>query len=255
MEQEQHVDTRRIIIATSLFSAALVLGVMVPLGYFSFQTLMGKLETGQSEVQTVIIDLKTIALQEIQAATKQANDGLVKSDIQPDPAIVASLEQLKTDIDELRNDQQHLFDEIKRPLDTVASVISPIPPGPTDDSLNQTVFFPMGKTTGPFIDEQIAPVISKIAEYGLNMKCLSNVMGFSDTLGGDKSNLKLSEERAMHVAELLSNKQVPVGDVKGWGERRLKVHTVDGIQNEQNRRVVVETVCQSNASESADAEL
>jgi outer membrane protein OmpA-like peptidoglycan-associated protein len=253
LEQEQDVDDRKTIIATSFLSAVLVLGVVVPLGFVSLQALEKKLETGQSEVQRIVIDLKTEALKEIKIATTQVADGSAKTD----PAIVASLEQLKANIDELRNDQQQLFETMRNPADTVASAIPAAipttPPGSRDDTLNQTVLFPMGKIEGPAIDQQIATMTSEITDYGSNRKCLSNVMGFSDTLGGDKSNLELSQRRAMYVAALLGGNQIPVGDVKGWGERWLKVHTVDGIENEQNRRVVIETVCDSNELESAGA--
>ena len=68
-------------------------------------------------------------------------------------------------------------------------------------------------------------------------------MGFSDTLGGDKSNLALSLQRAEYVASMLRKAQFQVGDVTGWGERWLLIHTVDGIKNDKNRRVVIETAC------------
>lgn len=251
------MDARKTIIATSFFSAALVLGVIVPLGYFGLQALQLKLETGQSEVQRVIIDLKTEAVKEIRATAEQVAIGLAKNSPQSDPTIVASLAQLKTDIDALRSDQQKFFEKTERPsrpIEVVSAPASPVtlaPPGSRDDTLNQSVFFPLGKITGPIIEKQVVEITQKISAYGLNQQCRSNVMGFSDTLGGDKSNLELSEKRALHVATLLRTKQIVVGDVKGWGERWLKVHTVDGIANEQNRRVVIETLCKDNAPKAA----
>jgi len=251
------LDARKIIIATSFFSAAIVLGVAVPLGFISLQALDNKLKEGQSEVRSVIIDLKTEALKEIRFASEEAAKSLANNPTQPDPAIVASLEKLKLSVEELRDGQQQLIEKIKRPPATIASVTPPPspspPPGSRDDTLNQTVYFPLGKISGPVIDQQIAAMLPKIAEYGTNQKCQSNVIGFSDTLGGDKSNLELSEKRAMQVATLLRGKQIPVGEVKGWGERWLKVHTVDGIKNEQNRRVVIETVCDGKALKNAGA--
>lgn len=247
------MDARKTIIATSFFSAVLVLGAMVPLGYFGLQILDQKLAANQSEVTRVIIDLQTVALKEIQSSTTMTEDGMVASGSQTDPAIIASLEKLKTSVDELRSDQQQILAKIAHPDNVVASISPPIIPGSADDTLNQTVLFPMGKIAGPIIDHQIEAMIAKINDYGLNQKCQSDVMGYSDTLGGDKSNLKLSHERATHVASLLRGKQISVGNVKGWGERRLKVHTVDGIQNEENRRVVIETKCDSMPSENAGA--
>jgi len=256
------VDARKIIIATSFFSAMLVLGVAVPLGFFVLQELDRKLETANAEVRSVMIDLKAETLKEIRVAAEQAaqgmaKDGMAKEGGGADPTIVAGLEQLKSDLEAMRGTQRQMLETLKRAPETVAA-ISPgapaaPPPGSRDDTLNQTVFFPLGKITGPVIDQQVATMLPKIADYGRNGTCLSNVLGFSDTLGGDKSNMELSQKRAQHVATLLRAQQIPVGEVKGWGERWLKVHTVDGIKNEQNRRVVIETVCENNTPKSGGA--
>jgi outer membrane protein OmpA-like peptidoglycan-associated protein len=332
------VDDRKVIVATSLFSAVLVLGVVVPLGYFSQQALDQKLADGQDAFKGVIIDLKTETLKEIKNTAAATDKSLANNSPQTDPAIVASIEALKTQLDqlqvdqkqlfeksqvrsdtivsevksaivsdvkgaiaglksqtlmdiknaadqagkeiaknstqtdpavaaelgqlksgfgdlktgfgelkiyldELRDGQKQLFEKLKRPPVVVASASPPPPPGSREDTLNQTVYFPLGTVDGPVIDQQIATMTPNITNYSKSEKCHSNVMGFSDTLGGDKSNLKLSEKRAQHVATLLRQNQISVGDVKGWGERWLKVHTVDGIKNEKNRRVVIETVC------------
>ena len=255
------MDARKIIIATSFFSAMLVLGVVVPLGFFVLQELDQKLEMAQAEVRSVMIDLKAETLKEIRTATEQATKdmaatGGAKDGTGSDPAIVASLEQLKSDMEAMQGSQQQMLESLNRAPETVAATApapaSP-PPGSRDDTLNQTVFFPLGKISGPVIDQQIATMMPEIADYGRNGTCLSNVLGFSDTLGGDKANMELSQKRAQHVATLLHAKQIPVGDVKGWGERWLKVHTVDGIKNEQNRRVVIETVCEHKAPKSGGA--
>ena len=251
------MDTRKIVIATSFFSAVLVLSAVVPLGYFGFQLLTEKLEAGQSQVQSVIIELKTEALEEIQAAAKQVADGGAdngaESGSQSDTAVMATLEELKTSVNALRTDQRRLAEDLKRSSGTAMPVASVAPSEPSEETLDQTVFFPMGKIDGPMIDQQVTTAMSRIAEYGRNRACVSNVMGYSDTLGGDKSNLELSQKRAEHVAKSLRDQDVPVGDVKGWGERRLKVHTIDGVQNEQNRRVVIETECNGPVQETTEA--
>ncbi len=236
---------RKSIAATAFFSASLVLGVVLPLGYLSLQALDQRLESGQIAVKSVIIELKIEALKEIQSAAQQAGKVPMNTAVQTDPAIVASLAQLKTNIDQLRSDQQQLLETLNRPVQPAAITASAAlpPPGARDDTLNQTVFFPLGTIKGPSINQQVAAMIPKIIDYGKTGTCLSNVMGFSDTLGNDKSNLALSYKRAVHVAALLRGKNIAVGKVKAWGERWLKVHTVDGIKNEQNRRVVIETEC------------
>lgn len=323
-ERHHIVDDRKIIVATSFFSALLVLCVIVPLGYFSQQALDQKLADGQNEFKSVIIDLKTETLKEIKnsaeaspqtvsnntpqsdpaivatlesltsrldqlqadqkqlfeksqvssgaivaevksaitelksqtlkdikAAADQAGKEIAQHSNQPTPEVVASLGELKIYLDEIRDGQQQLFEKIKRPPVTAVTAAPPTPPGSREDTLNQTVYFPLGTVDGPFIDRQIATMIPNISSYGKSGNCHSNVMGFSDTLGGDQSNLVLSEKRAHHVASLLRQKQIHVGDVKGWGERWLKVHTVDGTKNEQNRRVVIETVCDGTSVKTA----
>ncbi len=247
------MDAGKTIFATSFFSAVLVLGAAAPLGYFGLQELNKKLEAGQSEVQRVVIELKTEALKEIQAAASQAANGGMTAGGQADPVVMASLEQLQTNVAELRRDQQQLLEIIGSTPDTMMPdtmmpAAASMAPTSMEDALNQTVLFPMGKTATPAVDEQIRSMASEIAEYGQNRACQTNVTGYSDTLGGDKSNLKLSEERAIHVAALLRGRQILVGEVKGWGERWLKVHTVDGVENEQNRRVVMETACRAMPS-------
>ena len=249
------MDAGKTIFATAALSAVLVLGAVAPLGYFGLQAINQKLEAGQSGVQRVVIELKTEALKEIQAVASQAGNSQMAPVIQPDPVIMASLEQLQTSIVELRIGQQQLLEKISSPLDTMIPAISPSPLLSLEKALNQTVYFPMAETAGPVVDEMVLEIASEIAEHVQNRTCQSSVMGYSDTLGGDKSNLKLSEERANHVANLLRDQQILIGEVKGWGERWLRVHTVDGVQNQQNRRVVVETVCSGTVSENTGAEI
>ena len=73
--------------------------------------------------------------------------------------------------------------------------------------------------------------------------CQVDVTGFADTLGNDLSNLKLSNERADYVAGQLRSAGIEVYSVEAWGERRLKINTYDGVNNENNRRAVVEMHC------------
>lgn len=241
----------KIIIATSFLSAVLVLGAVAPLGYFGLQILNKKLDDGQSEVRRVVIELKTEAIAEIKASAAQASGNNVSADGEPVPAIMDSLQQLQSNVDDLRQGQQQLIETIATGPAALAPVATPTGVETTEEGLNQTVLFPMGKIKGPGIDEQISAMAVEIVDYGQNRTCVSDVMGHSDTLGGDKGNLKLSKDRARHVASILRGKQIQVGKVIGWGERWLKIHTVDGIQNQQNRRVVVETVCDGTAPSAA----
>ena len=251
------MDAGKTVVATSVFSAVLVLGVVVPLGYLGMQTLDRKLETSRAEVRSVIIELKAETLKEIKVVAEETTKDLVEKVLAQsggmqnaggaDPAVVASLETLEKSVAALRQGQRQLFETVKSAPAPVVAAAPVVPPGSRDDTLNQTVYFQLGKINGPITAQQVSAALPQIAEYSAGKTCRSNVMGFSDTLGGDKSNLELSEKRAKHVAALLRAKQVPVGEVRGWGERWLKVLTVDGIKNQQNRRVVVETVCEDKA--------
>lgn len=238
------MDARKVIIATSIASAAIVLIVAAPLGYFGLKQLDQKITTQQAEIKSVVIELKAEALSEIKTVSEQVSKDLKSRSGGDSMAVSAEIKSLTDRLDELRMEQQKLTKLIAPLAATSASNAPMVPPGSREDRLNQTVYFPLGKIQGPMIDKQIAAIIPKISDYSKPGSCKSNVLGFSDTLGGDKANLLLSEKRAQHVAELLRKQNIPVGNVKGWGERWLDVHTVDGIKNEKNRRVVIETHCE-----------
>ena len=118
-------------------------------------------------------------------------------------------------------------------------------PGQRPDTFNRTVFFALGEVTGERVNVQIAAAIADIENHAAGQVCRIDVLGFSDTFGGDRSNLALSQKRAEHVAAKLRDGGLAVTNVQGWGERWLLEHTVDGIKNEVNRRVVIETTCDS----------
>lgn len=329
------MDDRKTIIATAIFSAVPVLGVVLPLGYFSQQALDRKLDAGQAEVTRVVIDLKTETLRELKAATQRVGSDIARNGSQSGDAVTAGLETLRARFDELRANQRQLmksveapssavsaevsrlnteisslttalngvresvkgvaaetrnaigelksqkpaeiksgadpavlsrledlgaavrelqdgqrqvFEALNRPSEAVTAEASMPAPGSREDTLNLTVYFPLGTISGPKIDQQVAALVPAINAYARSGACQSNVMGFSDTLGGDRSNLALSRKRAAHVALLLRKHDIAIGGVKGWGERWLKVHTVDGVKNGQNRRVVIETECEGKAA-------
>ncbi len=248
------MENGKVIFATSFISAVLVLGAMVPLGYLGLQDLTKRMHAGHAEVQKVVIELKAEALAGIKTATGQAAGGMLEDGVQPTGAVNETLQRLETGVQSLHSNQQELIREIRQQRGPVAAAI----PAPTmtmeqeGNILEQTVYFPMGKIAGPLVAEQMKGITAMIAEHSGAHACVSNVSGYTDALGGDKSNLELSQKRAEHIAVLLRNRQIPVGDVMGWGERRLKIHTVDAVQHEKNRRVVISTVCEDMMSESTD---
>jgi len=109
--------------------------------------------------------------------------------------------------------------------------------------VTRTFYFPLGVAKGPKIDTQVANVLPGLTKHAGKRQCRTDVSGFSDTLGNDGANLKLSQRRADYVAARLKAGGIAIGNVQGWGERRLKIHTFDGADNEKNRRVVIEMNC------------
>lgn len=238
------MEARKVIIATSIASAAIVLIVAAPLGYFGLKHLDQKITTQQAEIKSVVIDLKAEALSEIKTVSEKVSQDLKSTSGGGGMAVSAEITTLTARIDELRAEQQKLTALVAPIAANSAKNASMVAPGSREDRLNLTVYFPLGEIQGPMIDKQVAAIIPKITDYSKAGTCKSNVLGFSDTLGGDKANLALSEKRAQHIASLLRKQDIPVGNVKGWGERWLVVHTIDGVKNEKNRRVVIETHCE-----------
>jgi len=238
------MDGKKVIIATSIASAVIVLAVAAPLGYFGLKQLDQKITMQQAEIKSVVIELKAEALSEIKSVSEQVSKDMKSNSGGDSMALSSEITALTQRVEELRAEQQKLTQLVAPLASKSAQNMAMVAPGSREDRLNQTVYFPLGKIQGPMIDKQIAAIIPKITDYSNAGSCKSNVLGFSDTLGGDKANLLLSEKRAQHVAGLLRKQDIPVGNVKGWGERWLDVHTVDGIKNEKNRRVVIETHCE-----------
>lgn len=242
------MDGKKVVIATSITSALIVLIVAAPLGYFGFTQLDQRISSQQEEIKSVVIELKSEALSEIKTVSEQVAKDLKSGGGGDNAMVSAEISALAARLDELRAEQQKLTQLVAPIAENSAKSATMVAPGSRDDRLNLTVYFPLGKIQGPMIDKQVAAIIPQIADYAKVGDCKSNVLGFSDTLGGDKANLALSEKRAQHVASLLRKQDIPVGNVKGWGERWLDVHTVDGVKNEKNRRVVIETHCEAKAT-------
>lgn len=242
------MDGKKVVIATSITSALIVLIVAAPLGYFGFTQLDQKISSQQEEIKSVVIELKSEALSEIKTVSEQVTKDLKSGGGGNSAMVSAEIATLAARLDELRAEQQKLTQLVAPIAENSAKSAAMVAPGSRDDRQNLTVYFPLGKIQGPMIDKQVAAIIPQIVDYAKAGGCKSNVLGFSDTLGGDKANLALSEKRAQHVASLLRKQDIPVGNVKGWGERWLVVHTVDGVKNEKNRRVVIETHCEANTT-------
>ena len=74
--------------------------------------------------------------------------------------------------------------------------------------------------------------------------CTVSVAGYADTLGSDKLNLKISQQRAQNIAQKIKAAMPDVTvNVAAWGERRLQTWTPDATADKNNRRVDISVNC------------
>ncbi len=68
-----------------------------------------------------------------------------------------------------------------------------------------------------------------------------DVTGYTDTVGSDDYNLRLSKRRALAVEAELTAKGIPAGEIAIYakGKHDLLVPTADGVKEPQNRRVQI----------------
>lgn len=67
------------------------------------------------------------------------------------------------------------------------------------------------------------------------------ILGFTDTVGTEESNLTLASRRADHIAKLLNqhDKYTNRIEIRGYGEHGLMVTTPDNTPEPKNRRVKI----------------
>ncbi len=233
------MSDKKSIVGTAVLSAALVLGVGAPLAYFALPKVVEKIGHAQSEIPSVVMDLKVETIREIQTSATKTQAEIKTQLAESEKRQAAALAELRQVIEGVKTQQDKIAASLEAEgLRDMAAI-----PGKRHDTFNQTIHFPLGKVKGATITSQIAVVIANINERETNRNCHANVLGFSDTLGGDMANLKLSQERAAFVASELKAAGVKIGEIKGWGERWLDVHTPDATKNDKNRRVVIELDC------------
>lgn len=228
----------------------LVLIAVAALGAYGFR----QLKQQQTATHSVIMDLKTETVKEIKAGSakavaeiKEAAAGAATGAPGAGAKVVAGIDELKSSLAAMQADQKALLNQIAA---LQAKTAAPAPAGPVaraDDGIpdpqNASVYFPLAVAKGPKIDVQIKTLLPAVKDRAAKGDCRANVSGYSDTLGNDDANLRLSQKRADYVAEKLKAAGLAIGEVKAWGERRLEAFSVDGVQNEKNRRVVIEVHC------------
>jgi flagellar motor protein MotB len=122
----------------------------------------------------------------------------------------------------------------------------PILVEPVEDLvLRRTVTFARtGADGGAEIRRTIDGLRKELLIAAAGRDCAVAVDGHTDTRGSDTANLDLSEKRARFVADAIKGEFGSGAiTVAGWGERRLKTLTPDGIDEIENRRVEITLTC------------
>lgn len=242
------MDEKAGLVLMAISSAVVVAGSVVAAGYFGFETLRGEIDTQQKETRAAVVSMKSETITAIKTAQSETVEKLsgFKSEA-GGSGISTELAALKTMAETLRNEQKTISENLTTLVERQAKMADApagaIPMPPVHSAMASSIFYPLGVFKGAKIDEQVIQLVPMLMEKTKDGACAISVSGYSDTLGNDEKNLKLSQERADHVAAQLRAKGLKVESVIGWGERRLKVHTMDATKNEQNRRVVVDMEC------------
>ncbi len=100
------------------------------------------------------------------------------------------------------------------------------------------LFFKSGVNLTNNSKKDIPKIIQEIKN---RQPCIVSIVGYSDTLGNKKTNLKVSEKRAQSIKKLIEKRKVKIQSIKilALGESNLLIPTKDEIDNEQNRRVEI----------------
>ena len=115
----------------------------------------------------------------------------------------------------------------------------PMPPAAAPSARVFTVYFGWNRSwVGP-AGMEILKQAAAVFKAGGVVKV--QVTGYTDTSGSPAYNQRLSERRALHVAQALATMGVPkeAMSIAGHGENDLAVATPDGVREPHNRRVTV----------------
>lgn len=226
-----------------VLAAVIVLAGMVPAGYVAFDFLRKELKSHQAETRSVVMDLQTQTVEEIRASAGKTADALKQMGAGGSQALADDVSALKRATEEILAEQKAISQGLSRLLDEEAGKAKAEVPTMEEADYSQSIYFDIGKSHGAAVDKQVAKIVPEIQKHLTAGPCQINVTGFADTLGNDINNLKLSRERADYVAQRLRVAKLEVYSVEAWGERRLKVHTYDGVNNEYNRRADIDVHC------------
>ena len=105
--------------------------------------------------------------------------------------------------------------------------------------LGDDILFASGSSAlNPKAHDMLKAMASVLKRYASTQ---INVGGYTDTAGGAALNLRLSEQRAKAVADVLMDEGVTSARIttKGFGESFPRVPTGDGVNEPRNRRVEI----------------
>ena len=235
--------------AAPIVAAVIIVAGLGAGGFFGFQELRKELQAGQTETRSVFIELNTELAGKIDDIGGGTGPG--------GEDIKASIENLRSAIDAVASQQVAMADTLQESLNAERSATdTPMAEeramrDAANAAQSETVFFPSGKVAAPEVDEQIVAVLGELSAFSGRPACFAQIHGYSDTVGNDDINLKLSRERADYVSAKVRAAGIRVASVDGWGERRLDMHTFDGVDNSRNRRVVIDITCRDTDTKPA----
>lgn len=227
-----------------VLAAVIVLAGVIPAGYVAFDFLRKELKTHQAETRSVVMELQTQTVEEIRTTAGKTTEALKQISPEGIGAVAEDISALKRATAEILAEQKTISAGLSKLL-AGDNQMPKTAEGSAKEkaTYSESVYFGIGKADGATADKQIAKVIPEINRHLAKGPCEIDVTGFADTLGNDLNNLKLSRARADYVAMKLRNAKIDVYSVEAWGERRLKVHTYDGVKNENNRRADIDVHC------------
>ncbi|MGJ3258718.1 MAG: OmpA family protein [Rhodospirillales bacterium] len=233
-------------IGKSILSAAIVAAILLPAGYVAFDFIRKDMKAQQSETRSVVMEIQTATVEEIRAGAEKTQQALSNVQGGGGEQLAADMTALKQVTEQILAEQKAISENLSRVMKMetgIAEAKAPAAEEAPPADFEATIYFGIGKASGSNADTQIAEALPRIRDMLAKGACRTGVTGFADTVGNDLANLKLSRARADYVAGKLRKAGLEVDSVEAWGERRLKVHTYDGVKNENNRRAEIEMHC------------
>ena len=123
--------------------------------------------------------------------------------------------------------------------ETATAAYTPPPVQAPTVAHSYMVFFDFNKSD---LTPQAASIVDQAAANAATAKTTQlGVTGYTDTVGSDAYNMRLSRRRAESVAAKLEKDGIPASEIAivAKGKHDLLVPTADGVKEPQNRRVTI----------------